>query len=179
MTSVKLAWKYNIFKHSINEVLGEWRNRKLMLVWVSHLISWLSIALLEIRFYYWSKYSLCGYMYMNNHKFPVYDAEFLNLKFLKQNTSMDVWELHCKPERTHLTIVVLSIFRSFKFEINLLVPLNLHTELYSHCSPQPRNESQTAHMRLLGSLARYKLLSVGLRDGKRDWRGKEQSDTGY
>lgn len=71
MTSVKLAWKYNIFKHS----MGEWRNRKLMLVWISHVTLWLSVTLVEIRrFYYWSKYSVWVSVCVSSHKFPVYDT---------------------------------------------------------------------------------------------------------
>lgn len=37
-------------------------------------------------------------MYVHSHKFPTYDVEFLHLQALKQNFSVDMQELHSKPE---------------------------------------------------------------------------------
>lgn len=163
ITSVKHAWKHSIFKHGMTEVLGEWRNRKLMLVWTSHLTLWLSVALLEMtNFYYWSKYSLCGCMCVSSHKFPVHDTEFLHLKLLKQNSSMDVWNSTLDQKEhniLHCHFVHVQVWNQ--------PSLNLHTELYTHCSPQPGNEPQRAHVRVLASLGRHKLLPVGLRGRKR------------
>lgn len=57
------------------------------------------IAALVIRnFCYWLKYSVFGFMYVHSHKFPTYDVEFLHLQALKQNFSVDMQELHSKPE---------------------------------------------------------------------------------
>lgn len=132
------------------------------------------------RFYHWSKYSVCGYMCVHSHKFRVYDAEFLHLKLLQQNAPMDVKELHSKPDRTqHFTLSFYPSSRASSLKSTFLfhsmyIQSFIHTALLS----QEMN-LKTAHVRLQGSLTRYKLLSAGLRDGKRGWRGEEQSDTGY